>query len=1153
MKIRRLRLFFLLFLFFVSTVMAVVREDYTQFEHISAKQGLSQSVVHTILQGRKGFMWFGTQNGLIRFDGYAFTTFKHKPGDSLSLPANEMMAICEDRSGTLWVGTIGGGLSRFDREYETFTTYLYQEGTTPASSRQVDLIRVIKEGSGGILWLGTWGGGLLRFDPRKDREDPDRWAAFTHDPGNPNSLSHNRVQTICLDHEGILWVGTQLGGLNRFDPRGQTFSNFSHSPDVPDSLSHNNVTAVIEDRQHNLWVGTADGLNRFERQSKRFIHYKHQHPDKNIPGHNRVNSIFQARDETLWFGTRGGLEKLTSITEKTFTSYSNQPGNPYSLSHNSISSITEDRDGSLWLGTSGGGINRIDPQKGHFGHVFNYFNKPGNLSSNDISSFCRDKDGGLWVGTYDNGLNRYDPDTGKFSLYNSGNGLGSNEIMALYRDSREVLWVATWGGGISRFDPGSGAFINYRNRPGTGKGPGSNNITYITEDRENRLWIATRNGGLNRFEREDEGFIHFRHSPSNPESISSDDIIVICPDRQNKSLLWVGTLNNGLNRFNQDDGTSIHYSHNPDDPNSLNTNSVLSIYISPRRPGILWVGNRGGGLNRFDLKKREWTSYTEENGLPDNTILGILEDNRGRLWLSTNRGISRFDPGDESFTNYDSNDGLQADEFNQGAYYKSNDGRFYFGGINGFNNFIPGKITPNPNLSPIVITSFKVANQPINLEKSILETREIHLGYKDYVFSFEFAALNYVATSKNQYSYKMDGLYEDWVPLGHKRDITFTRLPPGPYTFHVRGSNSDGTWNNEGTSIRIIIRPPFWATVWFRMLIFLMLAGIIFTFYKLRVRKYKIQRRKLEEEVAVRTSKIRHQKEIIEDKNQQLEISNLGLKRSEENLLELNATKDKFFSIISHDLRNHLTTLLGTSDLLSNAFQQLTDEKRQKHSKAINKTANQLYDLLENLLQWAKSQTGVLKCAPKKVELSAIILETLTLFNSYSQKKKIEMTANIPGKAYAYTDRNMFTTVLRNLVSNAIKFTGKGGKVQVTVEDKDNMMVISVIDSGIGINSKKADTLFKVGMNHSTKGTDNEKGTGLGLILCKEFIEKNNGNIWYEPRPADPGSGKKPTGSIFRFTLPQPENRRSISAPPPPSDTSPPPQARNTTGSAIRT
>lgn len=1062
-------------------------------------------------------MWFGTQNGLIRYDGYTFKEHKKDPRDPLSLSYNFVRVIYEDRSGNLWVGTEGGGLSRFNREKENFTRFRYQNHMDPNPDPNIDIILTIYEDRNGMFYLGTFGG-LLCFEPKKQK-----WSRFVHNPGIPGTLSNNIIRAFCEDHTGIMWIGTEGGGLNTFDPKTENFSHFLHQADDPHSLSDNKVYAIFEDSSRNLWVGTMRGLDRFDGDTRTFVHYNFQ-PEK--PGgqvNKSVRTIFEDSKKTLWIGTDGGgLNQLKSLSEGTFFCYRHQPYNPYSLSHNSVWYIMEDRTGCIWIATFGGGINRIDRQKQQFSHYRSEPYDANSLNSNDISCFYEDRLGILWIGTYESGLNRYDAKTGKFRVYKhistGSNSLSSNDVVAIHEDKDGVLWIGTWGGGINCFNRDTETFSHYKYTPANNRGPGSNIIMCFREDADHNLWIGTMEGGLNLYLRETREFVHYKNDPKNPGSISSNYVTAIYPDLENKEFLWVGTYNSGLERFNRQTQSFKHYPHEPGNPNCLSHNSVLSIYISPYFPEIVWVGTHGGGLNKFHQPTGEWRIYTEEDGLPDNTIYGILEDSNKNLWLSTMRGLSKFTPGSGGFRNYYEEDGLQHNEFSQGSFYKGRDGRLYFGGLNGFNAFFPENIVQNSNMPPVVITAFKVFGKEHSpLEKSILETKEITLSWKD-VFYFEFAALDYTAPAKNQYECKLEPYNDEWVQLNYKRDITFTAVPPGDYTFRVRGSNNHGIWNEDGASIKLIINPPFWRTWWFRVLLVLSALGMLFAMYKLRVRRYKIQRKNLEIEVVNRTREIRKQKEIIEEKNTQLEVSNLELKKSEMELRELNATKDKFFSIISHDLRNHLTALLGFSDMLYRSFQKFDDEKKHKYSRSIDRSAKDLYDLLENLLQWARTQTGVLQCKPRKFDLGVLIPEIISTYSINAKKKNINLSWETHKNTYAFADKNMVRTVMRNLISNAIKFTEKNGDIQVTANGKDGFVEVSVLDSGVGISSEKKNMLFKIGKTRSTRGTAKEKGTGLGLIICKEFVEKNNGRIWFES-PIPDGSAK---GSVFHFTLPLP-------------------------------
>lgn len=825
----------ILVLYFALAALISAQENHIRFEHISSEQGLSQSVVYCILQDRKGAMWFGTPDGLFRFDGYSFEEFRNKQKDSSSLPANIVPVIYEDSLGNLWIGTWDGGLSRFDREEETFVHLPYLNSLDPNPGPDVNDILTIHEDSSGAIWVGTWGG-LLRFDPKKLI-----WNRFVHKPGIPGTLSNSRIRSFCQDHSGIMWIGTEGGGLNRFNPKTGEFSYFLHRPNDEDSLSNNRVYAILEDSNGNLWVGTmGGGLDRLDRKTNRFIHYRH-HPEK--PGSlsgNIIRTIFEDSKGTLWIGTtKGGLNKLKTLSEGTFVHYLHQPNNPHSLSNNIVRCIMEDDSGCIWIGTFGGGINRIDPKLQQFVHITG---SPNNWSRNNVSCLVEDKHGILWIGTFGNGLNWYNPGTEKSGFYKHSSidpgSLSSDDVETIYEDKEGGLWFGTLRGGINRLNRDTGTFTHNKYIPGSNKGPSSNNVYYFCEDQDKNLWIATREG-LNLFRPGKNDFVYYKNEPRNPKSISGNRVTFIHPDREHEEILWVGIYNRGIDRFNRYTGNFEHYPHDPDNSNSLSHDWVHSIYISPHSPEILWVGTFGGGLNQFNKKTKQWNVYTVEDGLSNNSIYGILEDKNRNLWMSTNKGLSRFNPETGEFTNYYVEDGLQDNEFNGGAFLKGRDGRLYFGGINGYNVFIPEKIEKNSYIPPVVITDFKVLNRDFPLEKSILAKEKITLSYKD-VFTFKFAALNYTATAKNRYAYKLEGLKDKWIQLNHKRDITFTALSPGEYVFRVKGSNNDGVWNEDGTSIKIIITSPFYSTWWFRVIVFLLLIFSLYLWHQSRMKRLRL-------------------------------------------------------------------------------------------------------------------------------------------------------------------------------------------------------------------------------------------------------------------------------------------------------------------------
>ncbi len=820
-----------------------------RFERISVEQGLSQSIAYCILQDSKGFMWFGTWEGLNKYDGYKFTVYKNDSGNPHSISHNIVRSLYEDQKGMLWIGT-EGGLNKFDPENEKFTCY--RNDPDDPDSLSHNIVRSVYEDRKGTLWIGTEGG-LNKFNPVSGK-----FTRYQNTPDNPHSLSHNNVRSVYEDKKGALWIGTEHG-LNRFDRKKEQFDRYRHTPGDPHSLSHNNVRSLCEDRSGELWIGTKGGLNRFDRERKRFTRYRNILHDPHSLSHNEVWTVFEDHEGILWIGTEGGLNKYDRENDR-FTSFQNDPGNPHSLSHNIVWSIFEDRSGVLWIGTYTGGLNKYDHGKELFVHFKNTPDDPNSLSHNNVWSIYEDSDQVLWIGT-DAGLNRFDREKGEFILYSNNpddpRSLSHNEVWSIFEDHSGMLWVGTFGG-VNRFDRKNGEFTHYPNDPVK---PGNNRIRMIYEDRSNELWVGTA-GGLRRFDLGKEQFAAcYRNIPGNPHSISHSNVWSIYEDLS--GVLWIGT-ERGLNRFDREKEQFTRYLHKHNNPFSLSNNWVLSIYEN--EPGSLWIGT-AGGLNKFDREKEIFTSYREKEGLPNDVVYGILEDNMGNLWLSTNKGLSRYNLLNKTFKNYSVRDGLQGTEFNVGAYHKNRRGEMFFGGLNGLNIFCPSK-KDNPFPPSIIISGFRIFNEPVKagknspLKKSVIYTDEIELSYKDRGFSFEFAALHFAGPEKNQYAYIMEGFDKEWIYSRTRRFATYTNLPAGRYIFKVKASNNDGLWNEKGTAIKITITPPPWRTWWANMLYGMMLAGIAFGYvgYKTKVQADELKRQRMELEQERRSAAILEQK-----------------------------------------------------------------------------------------------------------------------------------------------------------------------------------------------------------------------------------------------------------------------------------------------------
>ncbi|MFQ5605495.1 MAG: two-component regulator propeller domain-containing protein [bacterium] len=871
-----------LLLFLINIVPIRAQNHALKFDHLTIEQGLSQSTVYGILQDRDGFMWFGTQDGLNKFDGYEFTVFKHDKADSTSLSDNYINCLYEDHSGTLWIGTFSGGLNQFDKNTGQFIRYQHNPADSTCLSK--NNVHTIFEDRTNQLWIGTLKGGLCKLD-----RETGQFTCFRHDPENPNSLSDDDIMAISQDREGLLWFGTFGGGLNKFDLHTGIFTHYKNDPADTHSLSNDYIRTILEDSSGDLWIGTETGLDKFDKKKAQFTHFQHLPEQANSLSHNDVRAICEDQLGRLWVGTLNGLN-LFDRKSQSFTIFRHDEANKFSLNHSDVRSIYEDRTGAIWFGTLAGGISKYDRKKYKFQHFKQTAENGTGLSDNHIKAIYEDKQGTLWIGTY-GGLNQISRSNPDDSAYDSPhrvvhfkhdesdpNSLSSNRIRTICEDSAGQLWIGTWGAGLNRFNKITQKFTRFRHSEKDSNSLSNDNVSQVFRDRAGDLWIAT-SGGLDKISHQAQSrllingmpslkFEHYRHSPDDPNSLSDKFVSYIYEDRS--GVLWIGT-GNGLNRFDRDGEQFQRFQHRPNDPNSLSNNRIQTIQEDGA--GFLWIGTVGG-LNRFDPKAEIFKHYGVNEGLPNEVIYGILVDDSDNLWISTNRGLSRFNPRTEIFKNYDVNDGLQSNEFNGGAYWKSADGEMFFGGVNGFNTFYPEKVTNNPFVPNIVITSFRIFNQEVRFPHSLQKLEEITLSYDENFFSFEFAALDYTSPEKNQYAYMLEGFDQNWIYSQNRRYASYTNLNSGDYVFRVKGSNNDGTWNHEGVSIKICITPPYWQTWWFRLLSSFSFITLIYGVYYSRVKTIQAQKLKLSKQVAERTRE-------LHEHNQKLLLHEKALKESE--------------------------------------------------------------------------------------------------------------------------------------------------------------------------------------------------------------------------------------------------------------------------------
>jgi diguanylate cyclase (GGDEF)-like protein len=854
--------------------LAGVAEDNIRFSRLSLDQGLSQSSVNCITQDSQGMMWFGTQDGLNRFDGYTFTVFKHDPLEPGSLSHNFIWALHLARDGSLWIGTEGGGLERWNPTDDSFIHYRHD----PSDPRTIgsDVVRSIAEDRQGLLWVGTEAG-ISRLNP-----ESGIFTHLRHDEARADSLSHDQVRSVFIDSRGRTWIGTEGGGLNLWHPDSRGFTHYRHDPLLPHSLSNDRVRSIHEDRRGFIWVGGYEGgLSRLDPDAGRFTRYMNDPQDGASLSHDRVRALFVDSESTLWVGTDQGLNRWLP-TEERFIVYRHNPADPFSLSNDRVLSLFQDRGGLLWVATQAG-LNHWNPTLGSFTHFKQDGQAASTLSSNLITALSQEKSGDIWIGTYGGGLDLLDREKQSYSHYRNDPSdpysLSDDRVMSLLLDSRGDLWVGTLEGGLNRMVQGTGRFEVFRHDPDDPHSLSANGVTSLHEDRGGILWVGTYRGGLNRFDPSSGSFERFRHDPENPGSLSHDRVMVVSSDR--KGFIWVGTAGGGLNRLDPRTGAIHRFRHDPENPASLSSDVVWTIRES--RDGVLWIGTQAGGLNRWDPERRRalepvFRVYTERDGLPNAFIYGILEDGEGKLWLSSNKGISMFDPRSETFVNYDTTHGLQSGEFNFGAYHRGPQGEMLFGGNNGFNLFHPSRIQQNLYVPPVVITGINKFNERVVLDRPVWDVAMIELGHRDDVISFDFAALDFSAPQKNRYAYKLEGFDENWIELGNMRRATYTNLDPGEYLFRVKGSNNDGHWNEEGAAIQVKVLPPPWKT-WWAYTLYVLGAIAMFAAYA-HAQARKLRRKEeyshlLEQEVRERTQEIAERNSDLANVNSKLQEASL--------------------------------------------------------------------------------------------------------------------------------------------------------------------------------------------------------------------------------------------------------------------------------------
>ena len=1033
------------------------------------------------MQDADGFIWLTTRDGLNRFDGFNFKVYQPRQADCNSIWQNNFNDAHIDHTGSMWVES-ACGLHQYDMATNKFlASYNYdRENDRGLSHRKIQSVFEDRQGQ---IWVGT-NYGINKFDRANNSFDH-----FLPFPEAERGAGENIVAPVFEDHNGFLWIGSYLGGLSRFDPVSRTFLHYRHDPGDARSLASDTVSYVYVDRSNTLWVGTHMGLQRFDRQTGSFDHFRHDPADQSSLSDNGVTFILEDRMGTLWVGTDHGLNRFDPLSE-TFDRFHHNSADPYSLAGNTVRYIFEDRGGYLWVATQSTGLSRFNPHLSGFSY-YNRNNVLGDsLEESLIQAVYEDRQGRLWIGT-SRGLHQYDATNESFKVFLHNRDVGTanarrDDILSIHQDRAGTLWVGSRIG-LSSFDPATATFHDLL--PQQEINEFAANV--IFEDSTGALWIGTRSGVI-QFDRAQRRFVDVGNNPTIRVNLRlNSEWINLIHEDQNGDL-WFGT-DISLSQYHREAKYFTHHVHWPQangPQRSISDNTALSIYEDDQ--GVLWIGTKNG-LNRLTLSSSSsqaeasnptFSAYGQGHGIPGKAIVGILGDDSGFLWLSTDKGLARFDPLSESAVSFDVMDGLQGNEFSTGSHARTRDGRMFFGGINGLTAFYPEQVryARREYEPPIVLTDLLFANKSVEDGSAINYSDELVLDSTDTMFSIEFAALAFGAPDVIQYAYKLTGVNSDWIITDdNNRRATYSGLQPGNYLFQVTRVDNSGVRKAAAASIRVSILPPFWMTWWAYAAY--VLAAALLVFSLVRVRTLALMRRSelLENKVVERTRRIEQNEKLIQHQADHLE--------------ELLLVKEKLFENISHEFRTPLTLILGPIERM---LKQGKDSTTARQLRMVRENSQRLLRLVDQLLGLSRlsAEEPVTQSAQP---LRPMVKTIVASFRPLAEEKRIQLHVVDGEDLWVNCAPDALEKILLNLVSNAIKFTPDGGWVNVTVASADNDKVrLSVSDSGIGIDAENHQAVFE--RFYRVNGSESAPGAGLGLALVKELAEAFGGSVELESR-----------------------------------------------------
>ncbi len=1069
------------------------------FTRLDINNGLSHNQINSIFKDSRGFMWFGTMSGLNRFDGYTFKIYRHDPDDSSSINDSYINTIGEDHLGRLWIST-RTAYCLYNAETESFSNdipgYLAELGLSAGT------VAGMTRDNRGRLWLTLDNAGMAGFDPAAGSV-----LRLNHDPDDSLSLVSNDISSFIQDPRGDYWLITHNGILQCIDGKSlkRVYKDFRI---YREKGEHWMQYQLLADRDNDLWIYASNyssGAYLLHTKTGELQQISRESGSYRL-NNNTIKGIVEDDRGLIWIGTDHGGINLIDKKNHTVSFLVSNPYDDRSLGQNSITSLYRDNTGIIWAGTFKKGICYYHPDIIRFGLIKHQSLNPSNLGYDDVNAFCEDDRGNLWIGTNGGGLIYYDRPTGRFAHYrhipSDPKSLSNDVIISLFIDSRKKLWIGTFYGGLNCYD--GQTFHHYRHDPLNTSSLADDRVWAMHEDDQNRFWVGTLGGGLDLLDRSTGRFKHYKSTDAN--SVGSDFIVSIIRDKEQN--LWIGTAV-GISILDRKSGIFRHLLRVPGDTGSLSNNNVTALLCDKR--GWIWAGTREG-LNLYDRQRSTFIKISHANGLPDNTILSLLDDEEGNLWLATSQGLSNIiiDPGSTTdrliyrIMNYYEPDGLQGKEFNERSACRTRNGEMLFGGAKGFNIFRPRDIKMNTRKPEIVFTGLEIYNNPVKvnekingrilLKKSVAAHEEIVLKYHENMFSLEFSALDYFQPLKNKYKYRLEGFNDSWMESDASlRKATYTNLDPGSYVFRVIASNNDGQWNEQGASIKITIRPPYWKTraaiASYFVMVSLLLLLLRFIILERERMNYRAQQER-------------------QDADRRHEIDML---------------KIKFITNISHEFRTPLSLIITPLEkILKN-----TDRTELKNQLLfVYRNARRLLNLVNQLLDFRRMEYQQLRLYPALGDIVGFAREITHSFFDMAEKKSITLQYQSDAESLpTFFDHDKVEKIIFNLLSNAFKFTPEKGTITVALTHRNTAagpggngdpvtgwVELSVSDTGIGIPKDKQEKVFEQFVQGDNSQVLINQGTGIGLSLVNEFVKLHKGEVRLESEV-----GK---GSRFTILLP---------------------------------